>query len=320
MYGNTLQIITEPAQGRGSTTRLSHRAPLREVSMHVNQLELENRNLRAANDVLRRENARLQGQTDIPQIEPLHVMRAELHATEMLLAAEQRVTAMQAEEAQLSRAVTTGSSIQTQVNDQAMRSELHATEMLLAAEQRVTTMQAEEAEVSRAVTTGSSIQTQVNDQAMRSELHATEMLLAAEQRVTTMQAEEAEVSRAVATGSSIQGQINDQAMRSELHATEILLAVEQRVTAMQAEEVREAAARQAAVVAELPGVEQLAVESSVVGTAQHTGSIRDRGALRYAEALGDTGPTVPTEPTMQLHALPGNRAHHEVAGVAEVNF
>ena len=274
MYGNTLQIITEPAQGRGSTTRLSHRAPLREVSMHVNQLELENRNLRAANDVLRRENARLQGQTDIPQIEPLHVMRAELHATEMLLAAEQRVTAMQAEEAQLSRAVTTGSSIQTQVNDQAMRSELHATEMLLAAEQRV----------------------------------------------TTMQAEEAEVSRAVATGSSIQGQINDQAMRSELHATEILLAVEQRVTAMQAEEVREAAARQAAVVAELPGVEQLAVESSVVGTAQHTGSIRDRGALRYAEALGDTGPTVPTEPTMQLHALPGNRAHHEVAGVAEVNF
>ena len=68
--------------------------------------------------------------------------------------------------------------------------------------------------------------------------------------------------------------------------------------ALQVEHAREAAARQAAIVAELPAVELQAVREATVVNAQATGSILDRGARRHEGSSGTGGTQgTDTEPT-----------------------
>lgn len=91
-----------------------------------------------------------------------------------------------------------------------------------------------------------------------------------------------------------QMQVSTQAMLADLHETEVLLAAEQRLTIRQAEQVREAAAREAAVMAEMPAMELQAIRSAAQANEQATGSILDQGARRY-ERGSTTGGTHSSE-------------------------
>ncbi|KAL1519369.1 hypothetical protein AB1Y20_022895 [Prymnesium parvum] len=83
--------------------------------------------------------------------------------------------------------------------------------------------------------------------------------------------------------------VSARAVLAELQETEARLAAEQRLTSEQATQVREATARAAVVMAEMPAMERQLGRAATLD-ADATGSILGRGATRFAGQVG-TGET-----------------------------